>query len=97
MNAGAILSEPLTDPSAPKIEGSVMLALAETREEVVEQLRGDAYFRGGVWDWERVVIYPVSGEWFVWWWGRTGGKGGGRGGRGRGRWGWGMLGWAGLG
>jgi hypothetical protein len=37
-----------------------MLASAETREEVVEQLRRDTYFRSGVWDWEKVVIYPVS-------------------------------------
>lgn len=59
--AGAILSEPLTDPAAPKIEGSVLLASAETREEVVEQLRRDTYFTSGVWDWEKVVIYPVSG------------------------------------
>jgi len=58
---GAILSEPLVDPTAPKIEGSVMLASAETREEVVEQLRRDTYFTSGVWDWENVVIYPVSG------------------------------------
>jgi len=60
-SAGAILSEPLLDPTAPKIEGSVMLASAETREEVVEQLRRDTYFTSGVWDWEKVVIYPVSG------------------------------------
>jgi len=26
----------------------------------VAQLRRDIYFEGGVWDWERVVIYPVS-------------------------------------
>lgn len=38
-----------------------MLASAETREEVVEQLRRDTYFTSGVWDWDKVVVYPVSG------------------------------------
>lgn len=82
---GAILSEPVVDPAAPKIEGSVMLARAETREEVVEQLRRDTYFRSGVWDWEKVVIYPVSvfralfGGWEVRGKGESGKEGGGKG------------------
>jgi len=82
---GAILSEPVVDPAAPKIEGSVMLARAETREEVVEQLRRDTYFTSGVWDWEKVVIYPVSvfralfGGWEVRGKGESGKEGGGKG------------------
>ena len=39
-----------------------MLALATSEEEVRERLKADVYFREGVWDWDRVVVYPVS--WF---------------------------------
>lgn len=57
---GAILSEPITDPKSPKITGSVLLAVADSREQVIEQLKRDIYFTSGVWDWDKVQIHPVS-------------------------------------
>ena len=36
-----------------------MLASADTKEEVIELLKRDTYFTSGVWDWERVQIWPV--------------------------------------
>lgn len=42
------------------MKGSVVLASAETREEVMELLRSDVYATSGTWDLEKVVVYPVS-------------------------------------
>lgn len=38
-----------------------MLALAESREEVIRTLREDVYYKAGIWNWDQVQIYPVSG------------------------------------
>lgn len=56
---GAILEEPLKEREGPKIKGSVMLAVAESKEEVLNALQEDIYSSSGVWDWENVQIYPV--------------------------------------
>lgn len=37
-----------------------MLALAESKEEVIEQLKKDVYSTSGVWDWDKVQVHPVS-------------------------------------
>ena len=47
---GASLDEPIQEGQAPKINGSIMLALAETKEEVLEKLKQDTYWKSGVWD-----------------------------------------------
>ncbi|KAL8795689.1 MAG: hypothetical protein Q9195_001927 [Heterodermia aff. obscurata] len=62
---GAILSEPISDPQKPQMTGSVMLAVAESKEDVVQQLKEDIYFKSGVWDWDRVQIHPVSSGLFL--------------------------------
>lgn len=36
-----------------------MLALAESKEEVLEALKKDIYSKSGVWDWNKVQIHPV--------------------------------------
>lgn len=43
----------------PKMKGSVLLACADSKEEVLKALREDVYYRCGVWDWEKVQLYPV--------------------------------------
>ena len=48
------------DGDGLRIKGSVMLALAESREEVIKVLQEDVYYKSGIWNWERVQIYPVS-------------------------------------
>lgn len=45
------------------IVGSVLLARAESREEVLHALRGDIYFTSGVWDLDHAQIFPVSYTW----------------------------------
>lgn len=59
---GAVLEEELKDGEDPKIKGSVMLALADSREEVLKALQEDIYYKSGVWDWEKVQIHPVCIE-----------------------------------
>ena len=48
-----------TEGERPKIKGSVMLALADSKEEVLKALQEDIYYRSGIWDWEKLQIYPV--------------------------------------
>ena len=42
-----------------------MLALAESREEVIRTLQEDVYYKSGIWNWDQVQIHPVSaiGRW----------------------------------
>jgi len=56
---GAMLAEVPGEGEGPKIRGSVMLALAESKEEVLKALKENIYSKSGVWDWDRVQIYPV--------------------------------------
>ena len=36
-----------------------MLALAESKDDVLKALRKDIYYKEDVWDWDKVQIYPV--------------------------------------
>ncbi|RMZ27667.1 hypothetical protein D0859_08268 [Hortaea werneckii] len=47
---GASLDEPIKEGEPPKINGSVMLAVADTKEEVMKSVKEDVYFKSGVWD-----------------------------------------------
>jgi hypothetical protein len=49
---------PKEGENPPPIIGSVMLALAESREEVLEKLKKDIYSEREVWDWSKVQIHP---------------------------------------
>lgn len=44
----------------PKVNGSIMMAVADSKEEVLAALKEDLYSTSGVWDWKRVTIHPVS-------------------------------------
>ncbi len=39
---------------ALKIQGSAMVALASSKEEVIDQLKADIYAKNEVWDFEKV-------------------------------------------
>ena len=58
---GAMLEEPIKENTDMKMKGSFFVAVGETKEEVIEELRRDVYSTGGVWDWEKVEVIPVSG------------------------------------
>jgi len=51
---GASLDEPVKEGEGPKINGSVMVAVAESKEEVLDKLKADVYYTSGVWDVEKV-------------------------------------------
>jgi len=51
---GASLEEPLQEGKGMKANGSVMLASADTQEEVMEAIKSDAYYKNGIWDHEKV-------------------------------------------
>lgn len=53
---GATLDQPIKEGEKPQINGSVMLALAESKEEVLNALKEDVYFKSGVWDWDKVCV-----------------------------------------
>ena len=57
---GALLDEVPQPGQSLKICGSAMLVQADSREEVLQALRRDIYSKNGVWDLEKVQIYPVS-------------------------------------
>ncbi|KAK4551982.1 hypothetical protein LTR86_010774 [Recurvomyces mirabilis] len=57
---GATLDEPVQEGSGPKINGSVMMALAETKEEVMAKVKQDVYFTSGVWDESKIQIFPFK-------------------------------------
>ena len=57
---GALLDKELTGDEIPRIRGSVMVALASSKEEVLAALKEDIYSTAGVWDWEKVTIHPVN-------------------------------------
>lgn len=49
----------IKEGEGPKIKGSIMLAFAESKEDVLKALQEDIYFKEGVWDWSQVQIHPV--------------------------------------
>ncbi|KAL8835368.1 MAG: hypothetical protein Q9170_003357 [Blastenia crenularia] len=63
---GAILRDVQRPGESLDICGSVMIARAESREDVVKALRQDIYCSQGIWDLEKVQIHPVRDVmWYV--------------------------------
>lgn len=57
---GAFLEEPVKEGETPKMKGSAMLIRANSKEEVIERLKNDVYVTGGVWDWDKVQVFPFK-------------------------------------
>ena len=53
-NPGAFFGAPPQEGQTPSFKGSIMLALGETKDDVVAVLKTDPYTVGDVWDWEKV-------------------------------------------
>lgn len=62
---GAFLSDVPKEGEPLKIIGSAMVALAATKEEVVERLKADVYNANGVWDLSKVRQLSVSGKFYA--------------------------------
>ncbi|KAJ8059847.1 hypothetical protein OCU04_011477 [Sclerotinia nivalis] len=57
---GAFLSEPPNGDSPLKFQGSCMIALASSKEEIIEVLKKDIYAENDVWDFSKIQIYPFK-------------------------------------
>jgi hypothetical protein len=44
------------DPNTWDFAGSTIVAVAETKEQVIEDLKKDIYYTSGVWDIEKVSV-----------------------------------------
>ena len=44
----------MEEGQTPKLKGSVILAEAESKEEVIKTLKEDIYSRHEVWNWDKV-------------------------------------------
>jgi len=63
MYLGAVLNGVPTDNADAKtydFHGSMLTAVAATREEVIARLKEDPYTKHGVWDWDKAQIFLVS-------------------------------------
>ncbi|RAL65297.1 hypothetical protein DID88_000865 [Monilinia fructigena] len=57
---GAFLSEPPSGDAPLRFQGSCMIALASSKEEVIEVLKKDIYAENDVWDFSKIQIYPFK-------------------------------------
>ncbi|KFA63873.1 hypothetical protein S40285_04459 [Stachybotrys chlorohalonatus IBT 40285] len=59
---GAILNEVPAgdDASTFDFAGSTLVCVAESKEEIVEQLKKDVYATSGVWDVDQAQIWPLK-------------------------------------
>lgn len=59
---GAVLEEvPVDDqPSSMKMNGSTIVVVAESKEEILSILRDDVYAKSGVWDVEKAQMWPFK-------------------------------------
>jgi len=56
---GATLDSPPQDGQGLAINGSVMMALASSKEEVLERVKSDVYATSGVWDMDKVCFTSI--------------------------------------
>ena len=57
-----MLDEQPEGGKTPNMNGSALVAVAESREEALRFVKEDVYTTQGVWDVEKVQIYPVCLE-----------------------------------
>lgn len=62
VNAGIIKSVGAIyhDVEKTKFAGSAYHILASSKEEVIEFLKGDAFYKNGVWDINSVIAHPIG-------------------------------------
>jgi hypothetical protein len=56
---GAMLNAHPAEGETPSFKGSMMMAVAENEEQVLDLLKKDIYTTSGVWDLENAQIIPV--------------------------------------
>ncbi|KAK6202415.1 uncharacterized protein RJT21DRAFT_1813 [Scheffersomyces amazonensis] len=60
VNAGVVIAGGalFTDETKTKFVGSTLQIAANSKEEVIEALKQDVYYREGIWDIDSALIYP---------------------------------------
>jgi hypothetical protein len=56
IGTGALLEEVPKEGDAMKMQGSAMVCVASSKEEVIEQLKTDIYAKSDVWDFSKVSL-----------------------------------------
>ncbi|OAA60220.1 Dimeric alpha-beta barrel [Niveomyces insectorum RCEF 264] len=56
---GATLAHPPVGDEPKAFNGSCMVAHAATKEEVLDEVRKDTYAKAGVWNLDKITIYPL--------------------------------------
>lgn len=61
---GALLDEVPKDddPASLKMSGSTLVAVASSREEIMEVLKADPYAKEGVWDLDKVSLARIPSQ-----------------------------------
>ncbi|KAI7786425.1 dimeric alpha-beta barrel [Diaporthe eres] len=59
---GAVLEEmpPDDEVSSMKFSGSTLMVVAESKQAVIDLIKDDIYVKSGVWDLEKVMIWPAK-------------------------------------
>jgi len=63
MHIGAMLEEVPKEGEGLKIIGSAMMAHAATKEEVLEAIKQDIYFKSNVWNLDKVRLHMSTSKW----------------------------------
>ena len=59
MGPGVYLSEPAQDGKDLAFKGSIIVAIGDTKEDVLKVLKQDVYSKNDVWDWDKVISSPL--------------------------------------
>jgi uncharacterized protein len=65
LHIGAMLEEVPKEGEGLKIMGSAMMAHAATKEEVLEAIKQDIYFKTNVWNLDKVRLHIYPKRWTV--------------------------------
>lgn len=63
MHIGAMLEEVPKEGEGLKILGSAMMAHAATKEEILEAIKQDIYFKSNVWNLDKVRLHMSTSKW----------------------------------
>ena len=51
---------PDDEVSSMKFSGSTLMVVAESKQAVIDLIKDDIYVKSGVWDLEKVMIWPAK-------------------------------------
>ena len=63
--AGKLHEGPMEEGEPHRIAGSFLVVLAKTKEEVVQRMKDDLFYKHNVWNWDKMQIYPCKSTFFA--------------------------------